>query len=269
MKYFATITTALFLVTMPLAHAATPTPTASATVKATTLLDEIPARGVLRVGLTGDYKPFSFVDKGPLGMQGLDVDMAKSLAEALGVRLEIVHTTWKTMLPDLLAGKFDIAMGGITETLPRAREALFSDPVMNAGKTAIALCADKTKYETLAQINQHDVRVVVNPGGTNELFDRAHLQKAQLIVVPTNPDTFQALLDHKADVMITDGVEAALQHQLHPELCETNPEHPFTHSVLAYMLPRDLVWQQFVNVWLRQTNLDGEHAALVKKWTGG
>lgn len=268
MTSVATIIASLFLVFMPLAHAAPPTATVPTTAMASTLLDEIPARGVLRVGLTGDYKPFSFADSGQPGMQGLDVDMAKSLAKALGVHLEIVRTTWKTMLPDLLAGKFDIAMGGITVTLPRAREALFSNPVMNAGKTALALCTDKTKYETLAQIDQHDVRVVVNPGGTNELFDRAHLQKAQLIVVPTNPDTFQALLDHKADVMITDGVEAALQHQLHPELCETNPEHPFTHSVLAYMMPRDLLWQQFVNVWLRQTNLDGEHAALVKKWTG-
>ena len=56
-----------------------------------THLDAIIGAGVLRVGLTEDYLPFSFAaasDK----LEGIDVDMAMSLAQSLGVKLEIVKT---------------------------------------------------------------------------------------------------------------------------------------------------------------------------------
>src|ERR1700753_4134557 len=56
-------------------------------------LDEITGRGVLRVGLTGDYRPFSLRDASG-AYAGLDVDMAQDLADSLGVKLEIVPTTW-------------------------------------------------------------------------------------------------------------------------------------------------------------------------------
>jgi cyclohexadienyl dehydratase len=247
-------------VALPAARSQTPPPAAS-------LIDAITARGALRVGLTGDYKPFSIVDASvPAGMQGLDVDMAQSLAKSLGVKLRIVKTTWRTLMPDLLAGKFDIAMGGITVTLLRARTALFSAPVVQSGKTAMALCANASKYQTLAEIDQPGVRVVTNPGGTNEIFDRANLHKAEIVLAKTNPEAIQDLLDRKADVMITDGVETLLQHRLHPNLCPIHPDQPYNHFELAYMLPRDLIWQQYVDTWLRIETLDGERAALLRKW---
>jgi cyclohexadienyl dehydratase len=141
-------------------------------------LDEILARGVLRVGLSGDYKPFSIVTG--TTMEGLDVDMAASLAKSLGVKLELVQFHWPSLMQDLAANKFDIAMGGISITLQRQRVALFTIPVMHGGKTPIALCTNKDKYQTLASIDQPQVRVIVNPGGTNETFARANLHHAHL-----------------------------------------------------------------------------------------
>jgi cyclohexadienyl dehydratase len=230
-------------------------------------LDAIIARGVLRVGLTGDYKPFSIVDPAaPGGMSGLDVDMAGSLAKSLGVKLELVQTAWPKLMDDLQADKFDLAMGGITVTLPRARVALFSTPVMKAGKTAIARCADKDRFGSLAAIDQPDVKVITNPGGTNESFDRANLHKAQIVVFPDNAHIFDELVAGHADVMITDGVETMLQQKLHPQLCAIHPDQPFNTSDLAYMMGRDLFWQQYVDTWLAISDETGEHKALVAKW---
>ena len=48
-------------------------------------LDEILKRGTLRVGMTGDYLPFTSVDKTTSTFRGFDVDMAETLGEALGV----------------------------------------------------------------------------------------------------------------------------------------------------------------------------------------
>jgi ABC-type amino acid transport substrate-binding protein len=127
------------------------------------VLDGIIARGTLKVGLTGDYKPFSIKD-GAGTFEGLDVDMAASLAKALGVKLEIVPTSWPTLMSGLQSGAYDIAMGGITVTTDRAKTALFSTPVLKSGKTPIARCADKAKYNTIADIDKPGVRVIFNPG---------------------------------------------------------------------------------------------------------
>ena len=81
-------------------------------------LDAIRAAGVLRVGTTGDYKPFSY-RTGTGTYVGLDIEMAESLAWSLGVKLELVATTWPTLMQDLAANRFDIAMGGISITPER------------------------------------------------------------------------------------------------------------------------------------------------------
>jgi cyclohexadienyl dehydratase len=241
---------------------------ASVQAHAQAVLDGIIARGTLKVGLTGDYKPFSIKDQGGV-FSGLDVEMAGSLAKALGVKLEIVPTTWPTLMAGLQSGAYDIAMGGITVTTDRAKTALFSLPVMRSGKTPIARCADQAKYQTIADIDKPDVRVIFNPGGTNDRFARANLPHAKLIEFPNNATIFQEIVDGHADVMVTDGVETLLQQKLHPELCSIHPDAPFDHSELAYMLPRDLVFQQFVNTWLAVQTLSGERPAAVAKWIGG
>ncbi len=218
--------------------------------RAQSRLDEIVARGTLLVGLTGDYRPFSVRDKDTGTYSGLDVDMAGDLATTLGVRLQIVPTTWGTLLADLGSGRFDIGMGGISITLPRQRVAFFSSPVMRVGKAAIARCADRERFTTLAAIDRPGVKVLVNPGGTNERFDQASLHQAEIVPFADNQGIFKALAEGQGDVMITDAVETKLQQKLHPELCALHPDQPFDFGELGYLLPRDIILKQFVDQWL-------------------
>lgn len=231
-------------------------------------LDEIVSRGTLRVGLTGDYRPFSLLDKGNGQYAGIDVDMATNLAEALGVKLEIVATTWGGLLTDLGAGKFDMAMGGISVTLPRQKTAFFSIPLMRVGKTPIARCTDKDRFQTLAQIDKAGTKVIVNPGGTNEKFDRANLKQAEIVMFPDNAKIFEELVAGHADLMITDSVETKLQQKLHPELCAIHPDQPFDYGELAYLLPRDVVLQEFVNQWLHLAVANGTWTKVMGSYLG-
>ncbi len=233
--------------------------------RAQTVLDTILARGVVRVGLTGDYRPFSIKDAAGK-FEGFDVDMAESLAKGLGVRLEIVPTAWPTLLGDLQGGKYDIGMGGISVTLDRAKGAYFSAPVMRTGKTPIARCADQARFTSLASIDRPGVRVITNPGGTNERFARANVKQAEIVVFPNNTAIFDELVANHADVMMTDAVEARLQHRLHPELCAVNPDQPLDFSELAYLLPRDPALKAWVDQWLHIQAETGEQQRLLAKW---
>jgi cyclohexadienyl dehydratase len=163
--------------------------------------------------------------------------------------------------------KFDIAMGGITITFERQRVGLFSTPVLSSGKTPIAHCGDEAKYETLTQIDKPAVRVIVNPGGTNERFDRAHLQNTTIVLWKDNATIFDALAQGKADLMITDSVETKLQANLHPGvLCPVHANAPFDYSQLAYLMPRDVVFVAYVNQWLNLLDLTGAHQAIIARW---
>jgi len=238
---------------------------ASLPAQAQTVLDAILARGVVRIGLTGDYRPFSIKD--PAGtFTGLDVDMAESLARGLGVRLEVVPTAWPTLMADLQSQKFDIGMGGISVTLERAKTAAFSAPVMRTGKASIARCTDQARFTTLAEIDRPGTRVITNPGGTNERFARANVKQAEIIVFPNNAAIFDELVAGRADVMMTDAVETRLQQRLHPELCAIHPDQPFDFSELAYLLPRDPALKAWVDTWLHISAETGEQARLLAKW---
>lgn len=238
---------------------------AAAPAWAQSVLDTILARGTLRVGLTGDYRPFSIKDSAGK-FTGMDVDMAEALAKAMGVKLELVPTAWPTLMADLQAHKYDIGMGGITVTLERAKTAMFSMPVLRTGKAPIARCTDKDRYTSLREIDRPGVKVAANPGGTNERFDRANLHQAEIVVFPNNAAIFDELIAKHADVMITDAVEARLQQKLHPELCAINPDAPFDFSELAYLLPRDEPLKMFVDLWLRTQTESGEQRRLQAKY---
>jgi len=214
------------------------------------VLQAIRQAGVLRVGTTGDYKPFSY--KGADGaLVGADIEMAKELAAALGVKADFVSTTWKTLMEDFKAEKFDIALGGITVNPDRAAVGDFSVPNVSDGKRPIARCADKDKFTTVEAIDQPTTRVVVNPGGTNEKFARANFTKAPIEVWPDNKTIFAQIAADKADVMVTDGIEADMQAKLNPGvLCAVPAAAPFTHFDNAYLLRKDPALKQAVDQWM-------------------
>src|SRR6516165_10746515 len=91
-------------------------------------LETIIQRGRLRVGMTGDYLPFTFLDKATLTFKGFDVDVAEALGRTLGVKVEYVRTTWPQLSADFEADRFDIAMGGISITPERQARGLFQPP---------------------------------------------------------------------------------------------------------------------------------------------
>jgi cyclohexadienyl dehydratase len=246
----------LLLIAAPAAHAQAPA----------SRLDTVIAQKLLRVGTTGDYKPFSFLNPETQAFEGIDIDMARALAGALGAEPRFVQTAWPNLMGDQAADKFDIAMGGISVTLERQKTAWFSSPYLSSGKTPIARCADQARFQTLAEIDRPGVRLIVNPGGTNERFARASIKQATLTVFDDNRTIFDQILAGRADVMITDAIETVLQQKLHPGLCAIHPDQPFNASELAYLLPRDVPFKLFVDQWLHQAQISKEFAAIYDKW---
>jgi cyclohexadienyl dehydratase len=154
-------------------------------------------------------------------------------------------------------------MGGVSVTPARAAQGAFSVPYASGGKTIVARCADSRKYRKLSTIDRPKVRVIVNPGGTNEQYVRDNVHHAQIVVYPDNRAIFDELSTGHADVMITDDVEAELQTHRHAGLCRTLPG-TLTHSEKAILMPRDPDLVKAVNDWLTPVIAAGEPARVLK-----
>jgi cyclohexadienyl dehydratase len=228
-------------------------------------LEAVQKAGKLRVCTPGDYRPFSLL-RSDGGYEGIDIDLARSAAKALGVPAEIVKTNWGTLMKDFQE-QCDIAVGGISVTLDRQKAAFFTTPYMINGKAPITRCENVAKFQTVADIDKPGVTVIENPGGSNERFARASFTQAKIVIFNDNTTIFDEILKGNADLMISESVETITQQKLHPGLCAVNPEKPLQYGEMAWLLPRgDTVFKAWVDQWMHLAKANGEYDRVVVRW---
>ena len=232
-------------------------------------LEDIAARGTIRIGTTGDYIPMSYRNPQTGAYEGIDAELSQLIADSLGVKIEYVPTSWPTLTADTLAGKFDIALCGISRNYARAKTMAMSDAYGEGafGKTILCRKSDAKKYQSLADIDKPEVRVMINPGGTNEKFAHANLKKAKLIVHQENADIPRQVAEGNADIMITETVEAARYIELNDKLAAPLMNAPFTrHSCGILMQKGDQEFLNYINFVLAELKMDGTLEKLEKKY---
>ncbi|WP_400162163.1 transporter substrate-binding domain-containing protein [Brevibacillus sp. TJ4] len=241
--------------------------TAKANKKFESRLDEIKARGYILVGTPGDYKPFTYLNPETNEFEGYDIDAMKAFAESLGVEARFVQTSWPTLMSDLLADKFDIAVGGVTRNTDRQQKAYVSDGYLLFGKVPLIRAEDKDKFYSVEDINKPEVRIGVNPGGTNQVFVDTYLTEANVTVVENNLDIPGLVADGTYDVMITDTIEAIVYANADDRLFAQRVDDPFTKSEKGYMIHRgDFIFSSYLELWMDEMELQGKFDELYEKW---
>lgn len=201
-------------------------------------LDGINQSKTLRVGTPGDYRPFAI--KTDAGYSGHDVDVIEAMVKEMGVKVEFVPTTWPNLMADLKANKYDIAVGGITRNVARISQMNMLPGYAPFGKVALVRTADKDKFQTAESLNQASVRVIKNPGGTNEAYVLQNLKSAQVSTHDKNAEIPALIAEGKGDVMITETYEALYYSHNDPRLYAAFLTQPLTPvNTLGFMFPAD------------------------------
>ena len=229
---------------------------------------QIAERGTLLVGTTGDYRPLSYREADG-NYWGFGIEVAGKIAERLGVSIEFVQTSWPTLTADVLAEPqtMDLAIGGITITDARRETMLMSDGYLCNGKTILCRASEADRFQSLADIDRPEVRVMVNPGGLNEKFALANLTHAPIIVHQKNEEIPSQVAEGQADVMITEITEAPWYVQNDPRLAAPLLAAPFTHGEIGVLMRKgqdDLL--ALVNSVISQMKADGSLRQLHEKY---
>ncbi|MFY0545989.1 transporter substrate-binding domain-containing protein [Brevibacillus sp. H7] len=91
------------------------------------------ANGTLKIAIEGAYPPYNYMNKDNQ-LEGFDVDISNELAKRLGVKPELIAIPWDSMIPGLLAKKYDIIVSDMAITEERKKKVDFSDPYFHTGQ---------------------------------------------------------------------------------------------------------------------------------------
>jgi cyclohexadienyl dehydratase len=251
-----------------LAIALLPVPAAAQT-QSPDRLQKILTSGVLRVGTTMDTPVFSMRDPASGRLEGFDMDALTTLGPALGVKIEYVKMTFGTMLADLAADKFDVAMSGMGRTLERARVATFSKPYHRYGKLMMIRSADQERFKSLTDLDRPGIKIAYNKGGLNDRFANTMFKQATPTGFESNELATADLLAGKVDAQVSDSTAAIYVARQNARLAAMSPDDLFNPVYVAMLLRRDdQTLLNYVNIWIDQIELDGTLAKIRAKWLG-
>jgi cyclohexadienyl dehydratase len=232
-------------------------------------LEKILHDGVLRVGTTMDTPVFSMRDPATGKLQGFDMDALEALGSALGVKIEYVKMTFGSVVADLAADKFDIAMSGMGRTFERARSATFSKPYMRYGRLMMVRSADKGRFKSLADLDRPGIKIGYNKGGVNDRFANTMFKQATPTGFDSNELATADLLAGKIDALVSNSAAAIYTARHNPRLAAMSPENIFNPIYVAILLRRDdQTLLNFINIWIDQIDMDGTLGKIRAKWLG-
>jgi cyclohexadienyl dehydratase len=231
------------------------------------LLRQIVQRGVLRVGTTGDYYPFSMRNPTTGFYEGYDIDVAKQLAQDLGVRLEFVQTSWPLVVAGIVSHKYDVGAGGLTMTLERLKSVSFSDSYVEVPVVPLIRVADASKYRRWQDLNAQGIRIAAELGTSSEMIARANLPNATFVVVEPPAHAFQEVQAGRADAAVQDILAYARVVRMNPDLMLIDTDNPVGNNLDGVMTAQgDQIWLNWLNSWIKTHQHDRFFDRLHDKW---
>ncbi len=215
---------------------AVPTAPSAPASAQTTALSGLLERGTLRVGMSGNQPPFNFRDKSG-ELVGMEVDLARSLAGMLGVRLEIVERPFGELLPSLTGGEVDLVLSGMTITPERTVRASFVGPYYLSGKSILTRSAKLAQVAEAGELDQEELSLAALSGSTSERFVTSRLPKAKLVATPDYDAAVKLLLDGKVDALVADREIIALTAFRNPEAGLAALREPLTIEPIGMAAP--------------------------------
>lgn len=236
-------TTTLTVTANSAAHAQTRTGAAAGSS-----LERILSSKKLRVaGIVGEEPNYS-KDIVTGAWSGFCIDMAKNMADELGVGLEVLETTWGNSILDLQANKIDIS-NSLTPTPKRALVTDFCRPMFHDTFSIVA--RKGFSASTWEDLNNPTVTIAVSVGSSHEAVARRFAKKANILAFKTRDEAVLAVATGRADCFVCSVFLGLISKKKNPQLGDFIMPRPYVETLVsaAIQYDSDGRFRDFVSTW--------------------
>lgn len=233
---------ALALGLLPLAGSAS-----AADAKST--VDAIRERGVLRVPGILNEDPYFNKDPRTGEWRGFAIEMARDVAKTLGVKLEVVESSWANSILDVQSGKADIAFA-LTAVPTRALSIAFSAPTYY---NSFVIVSPDPALSGLkwAELNDPKYSFAVDLGSSQDLITQQYLTKANVLRFKTRDEAIVAVATGKAQALVSTALNGMVIAKKTTALGKVYVPGPVlsSPSVIGINYAADEQFKSFISAW--------------------
>lgn len=220
----------------------------------------------LKVGMSANQPPMTMQNREG-GLMGFDVDLAKALASAMQVKLDIKVMPFGDLLEALENDEIDMVLSGMSITPQRTEQVSFVGPYMMSGKSILTRNDVLAKVTSTDEFNRADLKLLALENSTSAIFAGKVAPEATLVEVKSYDDGVKMLIDGKADAMVADMPMCILSVLRYPEAGFATLDRPLTVEPIGIAISRDdLQFQNLVQNYLRAYEKSGVLNQMRKKW---
>jgi polar amino acid transport system substrate-binding protein len=232
-------------------------------IAAESTIEQIAKSGTIRVGMDV-FVPWAMKNnKGEL--IGFEIDVARQLAEDMGVKVEFVPTKWSGIIPALIAGKFDVIIGGMGVTPKRNLKINFTNPYYYSSQGLLAN-VKKSKGFAITDFNSPSVDIAARLGSNAALAAKQNFPLAKLRLFDDEPAAVQEVRNGRVHAMVGSQPLPAHQAAENPELFTVYSEQLMKEPICFGLRKGDVDTLNFFNNWIEIVKSKGWVAERYSYW---
>lgn len=218
-------------------------------VQAQDSIESVRSRGVLRIPGIINEDPYFNKDPRTGEWRGFAIEMARDIAKTLGVKLEVVESSWPNSILDVQSGKVDLALG-VTATPQRAMSVAFSAPTYFNSFVIVSPKPELSKL-SWAELNDAKYTFAVDLGSSQDLIAQQYLPKAKMLRFKTRDEAIVAVVTGKADGLVNTMLNGLVMTKKANGIGKVMVPSPVlsTPSVVALNWKGDEKWRSFISAW--------------------
>lgn len=230
-------------------------------------IEQIVKRGVIKVGMD-TFLPWAMKNKNGEYI-GFEIDVARKLAEDMGVEVEFVPTKWAGIIPALLTSKFDVIIGGMGITPQRALKVNFTIPYEYSGMSIVAHKEKAVGFDSLEDFNRADVEIASKLGTTAAEATKKFFPKAKVRLYDDEAQTYQELRNGRVHAVVASAPRPAFEAIKYSETLFLPIEGTFTKEPIGFAIRKgDPDTLTYFNSWILNNELSGWLAERHQYWFG-
>jgi len=229
-------------------------------------LETILRKGELWVGFESGYMPFEMTNQKGRYV-GFDIDVAKEMAKAMGVKFVPINTDWVDIIPSLVTGKFDIIISGMTVTQERNLKINFVDPYFIVGQTILMNIKHEGVIKSYKDLNNPKYIVTSQAETTGEEAVKSLIPKCTSKSFKNIEDAVSEVIKGKADAFVFDLPYCVVVMVMQGKDKLAFLDKPFTYEPLAWAIKKgDPDFLNWLKNFLLQIKNDGRYDRIYNKW---